>query len=188
MITWSHDHNLCFFFNFSGVNSCPPGGHCSTHTNYWEDRNQRFCKVAQSFSWPLVSRRWDDSNVAVINITVCRIKHRVFPWEKYPAKSHPETSDFLHFSEDMCVISLCNTKKLIANKLLVYTAPHTYPRPMPTRSPGSCAEEIPEVNTNTTMCQSKECWLLSLCRIVHTFFSWGSGFFPLLLLLLYCYY
>ena len=25
-----------------------------------------------------------------------------FPGEKYPVKSHPETSDFQHFSEDMC--------------------------------------------------------------------------------------
>ena len=26
----------------------------------------------------------------------------IFPGEKYPVKSHPKTSDFQHFSEDMC--------------------------------------------------------------------------------------
>ena len=96
-----------FFFYFSGVNSCPPGGHCSTPMKSWEDRNQRFCQVAQSFSWPLILRRGDDSNVVVINITICRIKHRVFPWEKYLVKSHPETSDFLHFYKDMCQSKEC---------------------------------------------------------------------------------
>lgn len=99
-LTWPQVTLL--FFYFSGVNSCPPGGHCSTPMKSWEDKNLRFCQVAQSFSWPLILRRGDDSNVVVINITICRIKHRVFPWEKYLVKSHPETSDFLHFYEDMC--------------------------------------------------------------------------------------
>ena len=49
------------------------------------------------------------------------------------------------------VISLCNTKKLIENTQLVYTAaPYTYTRPMPTRPPGSRAGDIPDVHTNTT--------------------------------------
>ena len=31
----------------------------------------------------------------------------IFPGEKYPVKSHPETSDFQHFSEDMCRSEEC---------------------------------------------------------------------------------
>ena len=53
------------------------------------------------------------------------------------------------FTEPL-VISLCNTKKLIENTQLVYTAPYTYTRPMPTRPPGSRAGDIPDVHTNTT--------------------------------------
>ena len=30
-----------------------------------------------------------------------------FPGEKYPVKSHPETSDFQHFSEDICRSEEC---------------------------------------------------------------------------------
>ena len=32
---------------------------------------------------------------------------RFFPGEKYPIKSHPETSDFQYFSEDMCRSEEC---------------------------------------------------------------------------------
>ena len=49
------------------------------------------------------------------------------------------------------VISLYNTKKLIENTQLVYTAPYTYTRPMLTRPPGSRAGDIPDVHTNTTL-------------------------------------
>ena len=31
----------------------------------------------------------------------------IFPGEKYPVKSHPETSDFQHLSEDMCRSEEC---------------------------------------------------------------------------------
>lgn len=48
------------------------------------------------------------------------------------------------------VISLWITKKLIENTLLVHTVPYKITCPMPTRSPGSHAGEIPDVNTNTT--------------------------------------
>ena len=51
---------------------------------------------------------------------------------------------------DNLVISLYNTKKLIENTQLVYTAPYTYTRPMLTRPPGSRAGDIPDVHTNTT--------------------------------------
>ena len=35
----------------------------------------------------------------------------IFPGEKYPVKSHPGTSDFKHFSEDMCRSEECRNRK-----------------------------------------------------------------------------
>ena len=33
----------------------------------------------------------------------------IFPGEKYPVKSHPETSDFQHFSEDVIIIIISSS-------------------------------------------------------------------------------
>ena len=42
------------------------------------------------------------SVISIINYYYVEFSTGIFPGEKYPVKSHPETSDFQHFSEDMC--------------------------------------------------------------------------------------